>query len=221
MWTMAEVQMALVLSALLRAEETDAAVAVYLVLRRSAPRFEALTAAGKVTLSERDNELLGAVLHAYQIAEAERNALAHGCFGSHPRLPDSVLWVDPSQMAHYIIDVLRRDEADSLPKSGMSLEFAKKLSHYKTKDLEEIHERIKQVRWLVYEFNIYLRTASGLSETNPLRDALYAHAIASSPIREALHDLHESEDQSRRSIPLQRHAIRRRRKGLNYKKTVD
>src|SRR5262245_31662135 len=71
LWSDAELQMAVLLSILMEAEHADAAVAVYLELRRSTPRYAALTAAANATLNERDKELFGAVLYVYQAAEGE------------------------------------------------------------------------------------------------------------------------------------------------------
>jgi hypothetical protein len=221
MWTMAEVQMALLLALLLKAQDTDAAIAVYLVLRRSAPRFEAITAAGRATLDERDNELLGALLLLYQSAEAERNALAHGCFGSHPRLPHSVLWSEPAQMAHYIVDVMRaEDKADRLP-DDVSLAFSRKLSHYTTKDLEVIYQQISEARRAVFNLNSYLRITSNPAYSGAAREVLYGQLCSASPIREALHDLRLRGSKSKKSAPLQRRARRRQRKGLSYRKAAD
>lgn len=50
-WTNLELQMALLLAILLK-PDGEAAVAAYLVLRCSAPRYAALTAAAEVTLKE-------------------------------------------------------------------------------------------------------------------------------------------------------------------------
>jgi hypothetical protein len=50
LWSDADLQMAVLLSILMKAN-ADAAVAVYQILRRSAPRYASLTAAAEVTLA--------------------------------------------------------------------------------------------------------------------------------------------------------------------------
>lgn len=217
MWSATEVQMAILLSIVLRAEESDAAVAVYMVLRRSAPRLEAITVAGKITLSERDYELLGAVLHVYQTAEAERNALAHGCFGMHPGLPDSALWVEPVKFAHHILEALRSEDLRKLPPTETSMGLAKQLRHYTKKDLEAIHVQIREVRRMVFNLNVYLRRVLSSTVNDQLRDDLYAKECSSAPIQEALRDLRLRASKSRKTVPLQQRARRRRLKGLSYK----
>jgi hypothetical protein len=77
--------MGLLLAILMKAE-TEASVSVYLKLRRSVPRKEALEAVAKVSLTGKDHELFQAILRVHSQVEAERNALVLGC----TRLPS---WV--------------------------------------------------------------------------------------------------------------------------------
>jgi hypothetical protein len=101
--------MALLLSILLKAENTEATVAVYQVLRRFTPRYQALEAAGAAALSDKDKELLDAVLFICDELQGQRNALAHGSWGASSQAPNSILWCEPSDMAQHAIAALRRE----------------------------------------------------------------------------------------------------------------
>jgi hypothetical protein len=211
MWSSAELQMAILLSVLLKAEDTDAAIAVYMVLRRSTPRYEAITVAGNFTLDQRDREVLGAVLHIYQTAEAERNALAHGCFGIHQSMPNSVLWAEPTSMAHYVVEMLRHESiVGALPPLEEHRIFAKKISHYTDKALEAIFDQINIARRVVFDLIVYLRTASDKHVNQHGRDLLYDQLCNSAPIRKALLVLRELASRNKPKAPL-RQRLRRRR----------
>lgn len=214
MWSSSEIQMGFLLASLLRATEgtaTDAAVAVYAVLRRSAPRYEALTAAGAASLSGRDMELLSAVLLLYQAAEAERNKLAHGAFGTHDQMPDSILWIDSQALMRLGIDLLRREDTTrSVPPIEAHAPLSNKIRHYTISDLEAIGLQIHAATNAVFNLTRYLRRSAS-AQDNPLGDALYAQVCSFSPIQEALRGLRENAYRNKRSIPLRRYARRRQR----------
>jgi hypothetical protein len=88
---------------------TEAAIAVYLILRRGAARSDAITAAAKATLDKKDQELISAVLTVHKSVEAERNSLAHGCWGTCNKIPDAVLWVDLADNANFIADYFSKE----------------------------------------------------------------------------------------------------------------
>ena len=102
-WSYVEAEMAVLLGVLLGAN-SDAAIAVYQTLRRRAARVDAIKAAAQIVLNSKENELLGAVLLVHQSAEAERNALAHGCFIALDSLPDVIVWVESSKVAHASVE---------------------------------------------------------------------------------------------------------------------
>ena len=80
-WPNLEMQMAMLLALLLKAE-TDATLAVYLSLRRSTSRYDAISAAANVSLDRLGCEYILASLKVIQSAEGERNALAHAVWGT-------------------------------------------------------------------------------------------------------------------------------------------
>jgi hypothetical protein len=214
LWTDVELQMAILLSILLKtdtAAATDAAIAVYLVLRRSTPRYDALKAAGDATLAPKDRELLGAVLRVHQAAEAERNALAHGSYGSHPNMPESILWIDTSDIAHFITSMLRRESKTGTRHTANDEKLlGRKLSHYTAKDLEAIYAQILQAHQTVFNFSAYLRTSKP-----EIRDEQYGQLCSSPPIREALRALRDGAHRSKRSALL-RLRIKALREELRY-----
>lgn len=179
-WTNAELQMAILLSILLKAD-SEAAVAVYLVLRRSTPRYEALTAAANVTLNERDRRLFGAVMLVYQAAEAERNALAHGIFGTHSKMPNSLLWLDASDATQSIIEALRAHTATGVLPPNTDRALAEKLFYYSDNALNSVSHQIETVLRILFDLNIYLREPPGAK-----RDQQYDQLCSQAPIREAL-----------------------------------
>ena len=130
LWTDVELQMAIVLAVLLKAN-TEAAIAVYLILRRGSARSDAIMAAAKATLDKRDQELISAVLTVHKSVEAERNSLAHGCWGTCNKIPDSVLWVDVADNANFVADYFSKEPGKSRTFSGREhADFAKKLFYY-------------------------------------------------------------------------------------------
>src|ERR1700724_3338471 len=99
-WPHIEAEMALVLGQLLGAQR-DAALAVFQSLRRSSAQRDAISEASKASLSEADQELLSAVLSVHKSIEAERNALAHGHFGTSTALPDALIWMNTNDFVSF------------------------------------------------------------------------------------------------------------------------
>jgi hypothetical protein len=97
-WTRIEYLSAAFLGVLLNTK-APAAMSVYLTLRRSTNRVEAITAAAR-HLEPRDSELVIGVLTVIQSAERERNSLIHGMFGVTEELPDDVLWIETKYLSY-------------------------------------------------------------------------------------------------------------------------
>ena len=105
-----QLQAALILGALLKAN-TDAAVAVFLSLRNSKTRRDALNAAADAMLKGEERDTFGAVFLFAGTVEKERNALAHGIWGYSADIPDAVLWTPLDAHAHFLIQTYKRDAA--------------------------------------------------------------------------------------------------------------
>jgi hypothetical protein len=92
-WPHVEAEMALYLGELL-GTVTASTLAVFQALRRSSGQREAVLAAGRIELDDRDLELLEAILTVHKATETERTALAHGHFGISESVPDGLIWMN-------------------------------------------------------------------------------------------------------------------------------
>ena len=192
LWSSVELQMALLLSILLKAENTEATVSVYQVLRRFTPRYQALEAAGAATLSDKDKELLDAVLFMCVELQGQRNALAHGSWGASSQAPNSILWCEPSDMAQHAIGTLRRETVTGKrpPSDEIADALVRKVYHYTVKDLESLHKQIKQLQKTVFNFCVYLRSPSKPTWNVTPREEQYDRLRNLARIRSALRALH-------------------------------
>jgi hypothetical protein len=103
-WPHVESHMAVVLGQIL-GTDSEAALAVYEILRRSSNQREAIETAARIKLSTRDQELLSAILSVHKSIEADRNAFAHGHIGWTDALPDALLWITASDYIRFILHV--------------------------------------------------------------------------------------------------------------------
>ncbi len=108
-WPNIELQMALLLGVLLNATN-EAAVAVYLSLRAGRVRQDAINAAANITLNGEVLELYRAIIAFQRSIEAQRNDLAHGCFGVMDAVPDGVLWMEPQHVANFMLNFWNKIE---------------------------------------------------------------------------------------------------------------
>src|SRR5829696_3925986 len=104
LWTEVELQMALILAAVLKAN-TAGAVAVFLALKNVRTRRDVLEAAAKATLSGEALKIFGAFLTYHRSVETQRNDLAHGIFGVAEAIPDAILWTTTSDDVALLLDV--------------------------------------------------------------------------------------------------------------------
>ena len=162
---------------------TEAAIAVYLILRRGSARSDAIMAAAKAMLDKKDQELISAVLTVHKSVEAERNSLAHSCWGTCNTIPDAVLWVDLADNANFIADYFSKEPGKSRTFSGREhADFAKKLFYYTLDDLEDVNKQIYKAEKMIFTLVRYLR----LSENPPdgrAREDIYDQLCNLAPIR--------------------------------------
>lgn len=152
-WSHVELTMALVLAALLKTN-TDAAMAVYLVLRRHADQRSAIQNAARIVLSDGDFDVLMAILALHKQADGERNDLAHGIFGVMDEVPDALLWTNISDHSHFLTEVY----AGKAPSGDSHKRLRQTMFVYKKADIERILNNIKSVRRMLFEFECYIRT---------------------------------------------------------------
>ena len=153
MWSYVEVQMALVLSAIMKAQ-SEPAIAVFLSIRNSRAQRHAINAAAEVGLKGENLEVYRAISNVYKGLEAQRNDLVHGIFGFSEDIPDHVLWIDPKThtnvFAQRIAKLLTPDEisADALKKD---------IYVYRLADLTGLRDQIQELCMAALMFSTHLR----------------------------------------------------------------
>jgi hypothetical protein len=156
-WSIIEAEMAVLLGVLLKSD-TEAAIAVYLTIRRATARIDAINAACRATLNARDIELIDAVLIEHQSCEAERNALAHGYFGSTNELPDAVLWIDNTKASHFMVEFVLSSERCVFRRIGDSrAKMSNNMFYYTSKDLNLIIRQFIRLGVILRDVMMYLR----------------------------------------------------------------
>jgi hypothetical protein len=148
-WPTIEIEMAMVLGHLLGTKDA-ATVAVFEQLRRSSAQRDAIMAAANIVLQDRDKELVSASLNAHKAIESERNAFAHGHFGTSSILPEGILWMASA-------DYIQTKTAFTLQQKPPLTSILKKISVYRLKDLKEIFDDIDWLATHWYMVLQYLR----------------------------------------------------------------
>lgn len=140
--------------------DSEAALEVFLSLRRSANQRDALKSAAKYKLVGEDNQFFEALMIVYASLEKERNCLAHGCFGVAANDPSVLLWIDIKDHVHFQTDILARlDRGDSIPDPHKRLK--EHMYVYRKCDLAGIQEDMEQCWNAARHFNAYIRNRSG------------------------------------------------------------
>ncbi len=116
-WPELEMQIALLLSRLLKAEEKTT-ISVFMSLSRSTHRNEVIEIAAKSALNCDGQEYVTAALRVIQSAEAERNALAHATWGFSPLIEDGIICIPSEQSVHFNVS------ANGLIKAGKAVDFS-------------------------------------------------------------------------------------------------
>jgi len=152
--------------------DSPAAHRVFVILRRSANQLEALAVGAEGKLSSNEMVVYKALITEYGELEAERNRLAHSCFGT---CPDDENLLFTINVKHHVLW-----QAEVLPKlskgdcSGDSHAGLKEQMYvYRLSDLETIHRRMEQLWWDMFYFNGYLR-----EPTNPGRVAEFKRLLS-------------------------------------------
>lgn len=74
--------------------DSEAALEIFLTLRKSSNQIEALKAASKYRLSEDELQYFEIMMKIYKSLKFQRNALAHCCFGVASNDPNVLLWIE-------------------------------------------------------------------------------------------------------------------------------
>lgn len=140
--------------------DSEAALEVFLSLRRSANQRDALKSAAKYKLADEEHQFFEALMIVYASLEKERNCLAHGCFGVAANDPSILLWIDIKDHVHFQTDILARlNRGDSVPDPHKRLK--EHMYVYRSSDLGSIQEDMEQCWNAARHFNTYLRNRSG------------------------------------------------------------
>jgi hypothetical protein len=167
-WPNIELQMALLLGVFLDATN-EAAVAVYLSLRAGRVRQDAINAAANIVLNGDVLDLYRAIIAFQRPIEAQRNDLAHGCFGVMDALPDGVLWMESQHAANFMLNFWNKiehstptgppiptsqEEKDRIHEGNLSRLFV-----YRKADIEQLLQDITALWRTLGSFIYFLRNS--------------------------------------------------------------
>jgi hypothetical protein len=197
-WTQNEFLLSSFLGVLLKTN-TPAAMSVFLTLRRSSNRSEAITVASK-HLPEREAEICAAALKVIQAAEAERNDLVHGMFGIADHMPDAILWAEVKDISSTVVrHIFFADSADNKDMDN----YLDAVSYYRENDLLQIEERIKESSFILHSTTKYIRGTYDLGPSDPEIAEQYSQLCSLAPIAEALRVLRARAQQNTQAGPPQ------------------
>ena len=146
-WSHVEAEMALLLGQLMRVENAVALV-VFQALRQSRTQREAIEGAGKIAL-------MAALLNLHKSLETERNALAHGHFGTSTKVPDGLIWMSTGNYISTRVDLsLASNPVWDDPRH---LKLLSSVWVYREPDLKKISEDMTELADEWYNFIVYLR----------------------------------------------------------------
>ena len=170
---------------------SEGALAVFSTLQNAAARRAAIFAAADLSLkTEKDLDLLSAVMNIIGSAEKERNDLAHGCFGISKDIPDGILWIASKDIGTWQASIIFKPSAAA--SDGDYTKLANLLYVYKKQDLERIYDQIAETWGIIHHLLIYVDERQRAAETlSPVSDRLYDLLIAAPRVGEALAQIAE------------------------------
>ncbi|WP_234732160.1 hypothetical protein [Acidocella facilis] len=167
-WPNIELQMALLLGILLDATN-EAAVAVYLSLRASRAQRDTINAAANIVLKGEVLELYRAIIAFQKSIEAQRNDLAHGCFGVMNAVPDGILWMESQHAAKFMLDFWNKIEhstptgppitISTQERDRIQEENLDRLFVYRKTDIEQLLQDITALWRILGSFIYFLRNS--------------------------------------------------------------
>lgn len=133
------------------------AVAMFLAIRSSRPQFEAMTAAAKAVLGERDMLLFNALMHIREGLERERNQLAHGHYGGAPAISRGIVWISVVDRSEFH---LRAWPSNSTLDDRL-VWMRERSFVYEPEDAETLAQQIESLASAISQFSAYLRLPEG------------------------------------------------------------
>jgi hypothetical protein len=171
LWSQVDNEMGNLFSLLL-GTESEAALAVFLTLRRASNQREALAEAAKYKLADDDLLTFEALSKVYGSIEKERNTLAHGCFGICETDPDLLFCIDPKDHVHFIVETLSSEARGNISKDRHA-RLKENMYVYRKADLHKMYQDMESFWWAAFYFNGYLRRpaeAARIAELAKLRE---------------------------------------------------
>jgi hypothetical protein len=153
LWTNVETYLAVLLSALLRAD-TNATIAVYSTLRRSSPKHDAIAKAAEHTFDPIGRQFIEALLRHVKSVESERNDLAHGWWGICPGIEDGLAWLPQEHMTLTHVE-FNKDLLGKAKIGNRAKQLEKMVENVAIYRLEDIQEIILRMRNLIVIINDY------------------------------------------------------------------
>lgn len=151
-WARIESTLGYILAIMLKSG-VHASMAMYAAILNSRIQLDALEAVARVTLSQSDFEIFGAVITLVKRAGAKRHRLAHWNWGYSPETDNAVILIDPDALisantaASEIIQKISNGEITSeLPSINTKMVFV-----YRERDLDEIVEEMKNLHKMLLE----------------------------------------------------------------------
>jgi hypothetical protein len=181
-WPQVEYLLAAFLGVLLKTD-TPAAMSVFTTLRRSSNRAEAITVAAS-HLDAREYEICVAVLKVIQSAEAERNSITHGMFGTVDDLPNDLVWTETQNLSSMVVDEL-------FFRAIKRIDFFEKLFIYTEKDFRQIEEQIHTAAVMLQQTIFYINLTYSLPLSDQRVQERYDRLCSEAPVKEALRVLRE------------------------------
>jgi hypothetical protein len=168
LWSQADNEIGNLFSLLL-GTQSDAALAVFLKLRRASNQREALAEAAKFKLRGEDLRTFEALSIVYGSLEKERNILAHGCFGICESDPDLLFCIDVKDHVHFIVEALSREARGEIS-ADRHARLKENMYVYRKADLEALYMKMESFWWAAFYFNGYLRRPTDLGRIAELEE---------------------------------------------------
>jgi hypothetical protein len=157
--------------------ESEAVHRVFLILRRWSHQREALDAAAEGKLSNDEMTVYRALIAEYGSLEAQRNSLAHGCFGVCPDDEDLLFVINVRDHVLWQADILPKHLKGIVPVDSHE-GLKQKMDVYRTSDLQTLYGQMEQLWWDMFYFNGYLRDPQNSGRVSEFRKLLALSRVA-------------------------------------------
>jgi hypothetical protein len=164
------------LFSLMLGTESDAALEVFLSLRKSHNQFEALQLAAKYSLADEKFLCFEAMMMIYKGLETDRNCLAHGCFGICPEEPTVLFWIAVKDHVHFQVESLSKESRGEFSEDRHA-KLKEKLYVYRLSDLDALYNKMEEFWWTIFYFNGYLREPNNTGRIEEFRRILASPQI--------------------------------------------